>query len=70
MSGASSAVSAVGIAVKKGLLPDLKKETIKCSDCDDKATQYDHRDYNYKLFVQPVCMSCNRKRGAAKHIKA
>jgi ribosomal protein S27E len=56
-------------AVKKGLLPDLKKLTVKCFDCGSRATVFDHRDYSRFLDVEPVCQSCNIKRGKAKKEK-
>jgi hypothetical protein len=34
-------------------------------DCGAKATAYDHRDHAKPLDVQPVCDSCNSKRGPA-----
>jgi hypothetical protein len=57
--------SAVRRAVKNGLLPRLDG-TIKCVDCGDPAKQYDHRDYSKHLEVNPVCRSCNLRRGPAK----
>jgi len=50
-------------AIQKGLLP--RAETLKCFDCDNQAAHYDHRDYNKPLDVEPVCRSCNSKRGPA-----
>lgn len=55
--------SAVSQAVKKGLIP--KASVFDCVDCGKSAMQYDHRDYNKPLVVQPVCRSCNLQRGAA-----
>ena len=57
------ASQSVSRAVKKGLLADLKATRVKCADCDARATQYDHRDYNRPLEVVPVCASCNVSRG-------
>jgi hypothetical protein len=34
-----------------------------CVDCGDKASVYDHRDYNKPYEVDPVCRKCNLKRG-------
>lgn len=50
-------------AVAAGVLPDPK--TLYCVDCGAFATCYDHRDYSKPLDVQPVCRSCNVKRGPA-----
>jgi hypothetical protein len=58
------ATRAVQAAVQAGKLPKINKET-KCADCGGSATQYDHRDYYKKLEVDPVCRSCNFKRGPA-----
>lgn len=55
--------SAVFKAVKNGVLPSPKES--ECTDCGAQATQYDHRDYNKPLDVQPVCKKCNAKRGPA-----
>lgn len=54
----------VAQAVKGGKLPKLDG-TIPCADCGKPATQYDHRDYNKPLDVEPVCTKCNSKRGRA-----
>jgi hypothetical protein len=61
--GARIAISAVSCAIKRGDLPP--PSNFKCTDCDKPAAQYDHRDYSKPLDVQPVCRSCNYKRGRA-----
>jgi len=61
--GASAACSAVSSAIKRGDLP--KASTCQCVDCGKQASDYDHRDYNHPLEVQPVCRSCNKFRGPA-----
>jgi hypothetical protein len=38
---------------------------IKCTDCEALALSYDHRDYLLPLKVEPVCLSCNARRGPA-----
>lgn len=53
----------VSLAVAQGFLPPV--DTCKCVDCGSKAQAYDHRDYNRPLDVDPVCDSCNSRRGAA-----
>ena len=68
ISGAESAKSSVSYAIKTGRLPSLKENFILCVDCKKRATCYDHRDYNKPLDVQPVCVSCNCKRGGAIHL--
>src|SRR3990167_5820689 len=65
----SPAALAVRKAIKEGKLPDLKLEHIKCTDCQDRATTYDHREYKKPLEVDPVCKSCNAARGPAKEVK-
>lgn len=59
------AIVEVGRAIRAGELIRLTTNIIKCADCDERATQYDHRDYTKPLFVDPVCQSCNFKRGFA-----
>jgi len=61
--GAANACALVHRAVKLGNLPSLKLNIVKCSDCIERATTYDHRDYNKPLDVNPVCSRCNNKRG-------
>lgn len=51
-------------AVSLGLLPKLDG-SVPCIDCGKPATDYDHRDYNKPLDVEPTCRSCNIKRGPA-----
>ena len=58
----------VAIAIKQGKLP--RPETLRCVDCGKRAQQYDHRLYAAPLQVEPVCRSCNRKRGPAKDLLA
>ena len=56
----------VSIAIKNG---KLKHPTLlKCVDCGKPATEYDHRDYSKPLNVDPVCHSCNLKRGPGKGV--
>lgn len=38
---------------------------MKCVDCGCQASEYEHRDYNYPLMVEPVCRRCNLLRGPA-----
>lgn len=57
------ALSRVGYAVAQGLLPRAK--TCICVDCGSRATEYEHRDYTKPLDIEPVCRSCNHKRGIA-----
>lgn len=61
--GGDYAGSKARSAVRSGAL--AHPTTCKCVDCGADATQYDHRDYNYPLVVEPVCRSCNSKRGPA-----
>lgn len=61
--GQHEAVGAVNYAVRQGLLKAASEHS--CIDCGNKADHYEHRDYNKPLEVEPVCRSCNGKRGNA-----
>ncbi len=64
--GAQRAKARVQYAIKANKLPSLKREYFLCVDCQkNRANQYDHRDYSKPLMVEPVCNSCNGKRGSA-----
>lgn len=60
------AVNQVQMAIRKGILPRLSTGEYRCTDCSGVADTYDHRDYGKPLDVEPVCRSCNWKRGTAK----
>lgn len=64
--GAGAARAAVAREVKSGRLKPAKECT--CVDCGKQARDYDHRDYNKPLEVQPVCRPCNKRRGPAKAV--
>lgn len=53
----------VTAARKKGLLRPPTDFT--CVDCGGHAIEYDHRDYDKPLQVDPVCRRCNLRRGPA-----
>jgi hypothetical protein len=55
------AVVEVSQAIGAGELP-LPSE-YECCDCGRPATEYDHRDYEQPLLVDPVCGRCNSSRG-------
>lgn len=57
---------AVKRAVKRGLIPDLAAQFVPCPDCGERATVYDHRDYDKPLDVVAVCHGCNLRRGPAR----
>lgn len=59
------AISIVRHAKYMGRLPFLTG-AINCIDCAEPAADYDHRDYDKPLEVEPVCRRCNQKRGPAK----
>lgn len=61
---ANRAHRAVKAAVKRGDLPHPSE--LGCTDCHKDAEVYDHRDYRKPLVVEPVCRSCNRKRGPSQ----
>lgn len=53
----------VAAAIRRG---ELSKATDhNCTDCGGPAREYEHRDYLEPLKVEPVCRSCNHKRGVA-----
>lgn len=56
-------------AKRRGVLSKLDG-SINCVDCNAEATEYDHRDYRKPLDVEPVCRTCNRRRGHAVDLKA
>jgi len=59
----AKAMALVRTAIRRGeLAPAITKE---CMDCGTQAVEYDHRDYSKPLDVDPVCHSCNSKRGKA-----
>jgi hypothetical protein len=53
--------SVVAAAIRGGAL--ARPDSLRCTDCDAAAAQYDHRDYNKPLDVEPVCRRCNLRRG-------
>lgn len=55
--------SYVSAAIKRGDLPSLTTNVVDCADCGARAEQYDHRDYFQPMKVDPVCRSCNMRRG-------
>ena len=63
--GSRRARGRVQDAIRRRQLVRLSKVKTRCTDCNARATQYDHRDYNHPLDVEPVCRSCNRRRGPA-----
>lgn len=53
----------VARAIKRGeLRPPYR---LRCVDCGRRAQCYDHRLYAAPLQVEPVCLSCNTRRGSA-----
>lgn len=58
---------AVWRAVHSGAMPPAF--AYFCVDCGADAHEYDHRDYNRPLDVDPVCRSCNRRRGTSAPIR-
>lgn len=64
LSGRALAATMIGQAVKKGHL--ARPSNFACCDCGKPAYCYDHRDYGQPMAVDPVCRSCNVRRGTAK----
>lgn len=54
---------AVSKAKKIGLLEPATN--FACVDCGQQAIEYDHRNYDEPLKVDPVCRGCNLRRGPA-----
>ena len=65
VTGKNRAGLAVHKAKDRGELPHLMCGDIPCVDCGAPARDYDHRDYNKPLDVEPVCRRCNILRGPA-----
>lgn len=63
LSGQRLAHSEINKAIRRGDLP--KPKDCVCADCGKQARAYDHRDYNAPLSVEPVCGTCNYRRGPA-----
>lgn len=63
LSGKTLAARAVNLAKRSGTLAPATD--FACADCGKPAREYDHRDYNEPLRVEPVCHSCNVMRGPA-----
>lgn len=59
----SSVEYAVVRAIRRGDLKPVRE--CVCVDCGAPARHYDHRDYNKPAKVEPVCKSCNARRGPA-----
>lgn len=62
----ASAAGPLRAAIKSGQIQ--KAGTFKCVDCGADAHDYDHRAYLDPLGVDPVCRSCNLKRGVASDV--
>ena len=60
--------SVIAKARKAGQLPDLSAGSIACVDCGRPAQVFDHRDYSRPMDVDPVCRSCNSRRGSANDV--
>ena len=61
--GKEEAMAAVSAAIKAGQLPHPRG--LRCADCSGPAVEYEHRDYNKPLQVDPICRGCNLRRGPA-----
>jgi hypothetical protein len=62
----NNAINAVYKAKCHGILPWLWRVDVRCVDCGAPATDYDHRNYDKPLDVDPVCHKCNCRRGPAR----
>lgn len=61
--GKDRASRQVATAIAAGRLP--RPNQLKCADCPAPAIEYEHRDYNKPLQVDPICRRCNLLRGPA-----
>jgi len=61
---AMKAYSKLHTSIQRGDIAKLDGSTL-CVDCGESARHYDHRDYMRPLDVEPVCASCNIRRGSA-----
>lgn len=59
--GQAAALGAVGAAIREGRL--IHPRLLRCVDCTGPAVEYEHRDYNRPLHVDPICRRCNLLRG-------
>ena len=59
--GKDTAQRLVSASIRDGLLP--RPRSLLCADCGGGAVEYEHRDYNQPLAVEPICRSCNLRRG-------
>jgi len=60
----NSAATKVKTAIRNGVIAPL--DGLKCVDCGENAFCYDDRDYRKPLKVDPVCKSCDGRRGPGK----
>jgi hypothetical protein len=60
---AARAHEAIKNQIRSGAMRPARE--CSCVDCGKPATDYDHRDYNKPLEVEPTCRSCNLLRGPA-----
>lgn len=56
------AIKLVNFEIRCGRMLSAVKSG-KCWDCGRMASCWDHRDYTKPLEVEPLCRSCNRRRG-------
>lgn len=61
--GGAFAMGQVFTAIRNNVL--IHPSKLSCLDCGKQAAQYDHRDYNKPIKVEPVCRGCNLRRGPA-----
>lgn len=61
--GKDRASRVVHAEISRGAIPH--PTNLRCADCDAPAMEYEHRDYNRPLAIEPICRSCNLKRGPA-----
>ena len=49
----------VNYRVKRGLWP--RPDVFRCTDCEARASVYHHPDYDFPLWIEPLCQPCHHE---------
>jgi len=49
----------IGARIRRGTWP--RPSVFLCTDCDARAFEYHHPDYNQPLWIEPLCQQCHLK---------
>jgi hypothetical protein len=49
----------IGARIRRGTWP--RPSVFLCTDCDKHAEEYHHPNYDYPLWVEPLCKECHLK---------